>query len=443
MQPAEFMADDELTDDDRNVVSVFKATMRELGGNGLVVLLRPKVFEAPTVFEGDVDVLYDPDRFGAVIRTAFEQAREHGINLLVEQAAPVKKCITFLSTPSSRRIVLELWPHAEVLPPGGRRARIVPWTAIVPRLQRDEQHQAVLPADVEAAFYLAHLHHKRKSLQHPQVRERLKHYQARLASVNGPAANALLLCVNGLLGSELDLRTGSGCATDALTTLGLPPRRGYRAAAARWRRRLSRAFRNRMPEPLVPVVGADGVGKTTLIELLTARTGLHAFTFKHAFRYSLAYRAFYAALGERGGMERNLRDEQLVHWLLLIARARWPIAAHRRRARAGAKRPVVVDRYFWDYLLKLRDSQRAPVRIRGYALYTWLTPTPRLAVVLMAKLATIFARKQELTSGAIDALYSVYCDQIARSGVDKVLFQSTDLPAERAAAEVAAFLGHS
>jgi hypothetical protein len=139
-------------------------------------------------------------------------------------------------------------------------------------------------------------------------------------------------------------------------------------------------------------------------------------------------------------IEQNLIDERLTPLMLMIARARWPIAAHRRRVRAGGKRPVLVDRYFWDYLLKLREAGRPPRRIAGYRLFSAILPFSRRAVILICPVDAMLARKQELSRSAIEALYAVYCDQVARTGLDQTLVQSTDGPVEACTSSVASFL---
>ena len=100
----------------------------------------------------------------------------------------------------------------------------------------------------------------------------------------------------------------------------------------------------------------------------------------------------------------------------------------------------MVDRYFWDYLVKVRGVEAQPSCIAGHHLFSKLVPAPHKAVVLCCGLDTLYSRKQELSAAAIDCLYDLYCDQIARKRVKHVLMLSTDGSFERSYDQIAWFL---
>jgi hypothetical protein len=130
--------------------------------------------------------------------------------------------------------------------------------------------------------------------------------------------------------------------------------------------------------------------------------------------------------------------------ILAVAILRWwPVIITSSIARylRGPGRPtIVVDRYFWDYLVKVRQVDAPPSRVSGYNVVSRLVPEPRKAVVLCCKATTLNSRKKELRPEAVDFLYDFYCDQIARKGVKRVLALSTDGPIERSYRQAAWFL---
>jgi hypothetical protein len=141
---------------------------------------------------------------------------------------------------------------------------------------------------------------------------------------------------------------------------------------------------------------------------------------------------------------KNLIDENMLRPILAVALLRWwpvIITSSIGRYLRGPGRPtIVVDRYFWDYLVRVRQADAPPSRVSGYNVVSKLVPEPSKAVVLCCKVATLNSRKNELRPEAVDFLYDFYCEQIARNRVKRVLALSTDGPIERSCRQAAWFL---
>lgn len=103
----------------------------------------------------------------------------------------------------------------------------------------------------------------------------------------------------------------------------------------------------------------------------------------------------------------------------------------------------LVDRFFWDYMLRLRQVSRVPRRIGFYGVVSRCLPKPDSSIVLVCDDGLLKHRKDELTTMAIDALYRVYCEQIAIHRIPHVLMLSTRCPIEKSLVKAKLFLVRS
>jgi hypothetical protein len=437
-----------MNEDNVRVFRAFATTLDRLQSMHAAVMLRPKDVCPDTAFHSDYDLLFDPARFAEILAVAVSQCRHYSVSMIVDQRKSYLRRIFFVSDNNAEeRITLELWPHAELTLPGRFLAATgtVEWQSARRFFTTDRTYLAIQPA-VSAAIYLTHLYHKQKALDSPEVRRRLALYRDTLSKSTDHVHADLCRIIDALGGSDADLGKANMQAYAILLQMGVGVRiRRTLPALQRMRRRLARLIGGNGFGP-VPVLGPDGSGKTAIISALGNQEGLPTFKFKKIFRFSLPYRCYHFVQRQFGSppYARNMVDEGIVHLILLTSIVRWwPFAmarAVRSYWRRGAARTIVVDRYFWDYLLTLRDAEVLPARISGYRMLSKLVPTPERAVVLCCSSETIHSRKTELTSAAIDCLYELYWDQIARRRVPSVLMLSTDGPFERSYSQAARFL---
>lgn len=180
------------------------------------------------------------------------------------------------------------------------------------------------------------------------------------------------------------------------------------------------------------VVGPDGSGKTTLIDAaLASPLGRH-YRFKRFKRY------FRRVLFHvRKGTDRNDLEERLLWLILPLAWLTFSLS----RGLFGPGSPLVLDRYFYDYFAHhLRDPARPMARVAGYGFWSAVAPRPARLVVAMSPAAVVHARKAEMTVDHIQALYRLYCEQIARARVPRTLFCHTGLDRQVSSQQMVAFL---
>ena len=387
------------------------------------LMLRPRSLDGDEIFQGDFDLLIDGSRFDDILRTVFLVCQQTGVSFVLRQVAPFKRQIELLDE-QGRRVALELWAQAEfqTRSQSGHLSRTGVDYATCAGLD-GSRRDALL-----AALFLLHLHHKGKNLQVPLTRERIDYFAARVVNEPGLAA-----ALKGLQAGTLTLDDVHRMAWEFLREQKTPVIAPWRLAL----RRLGWHVRGALHWPswrTTAVVGPDGSGKSALIDGIMNGPSGKSFRFqrfKRFFRRPL----FYWFKHE----PRNVRDEKLLWLVLPVAWTYFSVS----RLFTGWRRPLILDRYFYDYFVRnVRVGSTEPFRrIAGYGLCTALVPRPRGLIVATCSVAVIHARKHEMDEAAIHAIYDMYRDQVVRGGLPMTLFCHTGISLEQSARHVLAFLG--
>ncbi|ARP90810.1 hypothetical protein CAL14_11365 [Bordetella genomosp. 9] len=388
------------------------------------VMLRPRGHDGDGIFGGDFDFLIDGERFDEILRTVYSVCQEAGVSFIVRQAAPFKRQIELLDD-GGRRVTLELWTQAELRVQGSRGHMTRGGVAYA-------AYEALDPAGrlaLLAALFVLHLHHKKKDLRLALVRERLSYFANAAHGVPG-----LRVALDGLLSGEMDLDAARHVAMAFLNERGVPVLPPATIAARRLAWRLRRALH--WPAwRTVAVVGPDGSGKSALIDDLQASPEGRGFRFK---RFK---RLFRKPLFYWGKEPRNVREEKRLWLVLPVAWGAFTLL----QLFTGWRRPLLLDRYFYDYFVRnVRVGAGAPLRrIAAYPLCSALTPPPQRLVVASCPAQVIHTRKQEMTADAIAAMYEVYLDQVRRGMLPATLFCHTGGSREQSGLHVRRFLAAS
>ena len=401
-------------------------TLMQAGESGQIpwVLLRPRGFDRVSVFEDDFDFLVDPQRFDTILAAVFQICQDAGISFIVRQQSAFKRQIELLD-PDGQRVTLELWPHAEL--------RMHTGHGHFTRGALDYAAYAATPADARpsllAALFMLHLHHKQKDLHADPVRARLGHFLAQ------PQLDADLRAVLvALRDGTADLRQGHAAAMAYLQARRIPLKSAWQLVAARAGRAMRRWLAWPAPRTMA-LVGPDGSGKTALIDAIRqspAGKGLRDRPFKRVFRQVLYH--------WRTSEDRNERDEKMLWLVLPVA---W-VCFSASRWLTGWARPILYDRYFYDYFVRdVRDPELPLRRIGAYDLCTALAPRPQRLIVASCPPDIIHQRKTEMTRGSIVQLYQVSLDQVVRAGIPETLFCHTGVALQASCAQVADFLNGS
>jgi hypothetical protein len=388
-------------------------------------MLRPRGFDNEDVFHGDFDFLIDAARFDEILRTVFSVCQAAGISFVLRQTSPFKRQVELLDE-SARRVTVELWTHAELRTRnrGGHMTRAGVAYAAYERLDAAGRDGLL------AALFLLHLHHKRKDLKIPLVQERLAYFSARAGAAPG-LRNAL----ENLRTDAPDLG-GARKAADAFLREHAIPVISPAAIASR---RLAWRLRRALHWPswrTTAVVGPDGSGKGTLIAGIKQGPEGRQYRFqrfKRFFRRPLFY--------WRQDEPRNVRDEKLLWLILPVAWTYFSLS----RLFTGWTKPLILDRYFYDYFVRnVRVTTAQPFRrIAAYGLCTALAPRPQRLIVASCPAATIHERKLEMTQAAIASMYDMYIDQVAAGWLPLTLFCYTGASAALSSLHVRAFLGET
>ncbi len=399
--------------------------LQNLGDSGQIpwVLLRPRAPDETSIFDGDFDFLIDEERFDQILNAVFRICRDAGVSFIVVQRAAFKRQILLLDAGSGRQVTLELWPHAEFRMGHGRPDR----AALTYRAW--ESTPAHERNSLLACVFVLHLHHKQKDLQSKSVQTRLEHFLGYT-----DLAPDLHDTLSGLKAGRIDAGQARARALAHLQSRMVPLVRPWQLTGRRVRKALRRLLRWPAPGTRA-IVGPDGSGKTALLDALSrseAGRRLHVRRFKRYFR-----RVLYHLVQSE---PRNVRDEKTLWLILPVA---W-LCFSLSRWLTGWARPIILDRYFYDYFVRdVRHESRTLRRIAAYDLCSTLVPCPQRLIVASCPAPIIRRRKREMSSESIEGLYQVYLDQVIRSGVPQTLFCHTGIPLETSIQQLAAFLEES
>ncbi|CAM3357758.1 Thymidylate kinase-like domain-containing protein [Bordetella sputigena] len=396
----------------------------ELARTGRIpcVMLRPRDIDGDGIFQGDFDFLIDDARFDEILAALFHLCQQTGVSFILRQSAPFKRQAELLHD-DGRRVILEFWPHAELRTRGdvGPLSRAGVDYATYARLD-DKDRGALL-----AALFLLHLHHKRKKLDTPLVRDRLAYFAERTVDIPG-----LGTAMRGLLAGTLELDAAHHTATAYLLEHDIAVIPPARIALKRLAWHLRRALH--WPSwGTTAVVGPDGSGKSALIERIQSAPQGARFSFK---RFK---RLFRKPLFYWGSEPRNIRDEKRLWLILPVAWATFSLTS----LCTGWRRPLVLDRYFYDYFVRnVRVGSQQPFRrIAAYALCSALAPRPQRLVIASCPPEIIHQRKQEMSREAIASMYDMYLDQVRRGRLAATLFCHTGVSLEESSRHALLFLG--
>lgn len=397
-----------------------------------VILLRPKPITRQDAFDGDYDYLVNPRSFARLYFNALQAGREASTPVVVNQNAPRKRVLTF-GPKTGQQIKCELWPHAELVGPDGRKTTIH-WQDLQKLAFQTESLRTAL-----AAIYVTHLHYKNKDLNSPEVNWRLNWFKANLHGFHSAASSDISTTLDDLAGGRTDKRNANISALQVLERLDLTPSPDMRGQALGKYKKLTKlAPRHLRRHAIMPVVGPDGVGKTTIVEgfVQAEGSGHRSAKFKRLFRHwagmkpaYLINKAFPGVFCDQGRpLKNNELDERFSWAAILVATLTYRFLQLSILVQPLRSKPsqVALDRFFWDYLVKPRASTDALMPTPGARWLVRITPKPKKIVICVAAPALIRSRKRELTSSVIEGLYEHYVSLLASNRATSALFLPCD-----------------
>jgi thymidylate kinase len=368
-----------------------------------IVPLRYKPLSEEFAFEGDYDFVSSFESVNEILKTLFLLASSANVNFTINRLRFGKLAITIYSGIDDKTILLEIWNFLDVkydsaLP-------LILWEDIEPVLIFDEEKGYCFPLEIESLYYLSHLKSKKKELSVPLIQKRLHHYKDALVAQNSDIS----ILYDELLSAKIDRDEAGSRANILLHEHKIlfgkdDTKRSGEVQKLRMRTSLHRIYAQILKKnKIFPVVGPDGVGKTSIIEALKSKVAskIKYYRFKGLFRHTLLYKIIRPFLfKKKDKMEKNQYDDINGVWMFYIALLHFPFLL---LARAISAKIYFSDRYFHDWILQDTRflDKRASLRTNWKTLLH-RAPNSYWFIHLDAPNEVILSRKDELNNDAID-----------------------------------------
>jgi len=370
-----------------------------------LVSLRYKPYTEEMAFSGDYDYVCASKDLNAIFQTLFTLATQMQVNFTIDRVKYGKSMIRIYDDSNDESILLEIWNYLDLK--SENTLKYMFWEDIEQEVVTNEQGEFHFTVAFEALFYLSHLYTKNKDLSVELIQKRLRYYIEALKNEN---ESSLVTLYERLLCEPSRLKESANEANELLVQRGLLFRKddAIRVAKAKEiqiNRAKSRLYAQLLKKRRVtPVVGPDGVGKTSIIESLQSRAKkkLKMYRFKKLFRHTILYKiaALFLKKEEDKKLEKNQYDDKYGKWMFTIALVRFPLFM---LSISFSKKFYFSDRYFHDLLIKnARFMEREATLREGWQTLLKKSPNTFWFIHLDAPNDVILSRKQELSSQAID-----------------------------------------
>lgn len=407
-------------------LAAFQQALEIMGAEELPIIeLRPKEKTLGAIVTGDYDFAIARSAIPRVLKIFVKACLMNNVDLEYHQNYPNKKVIIIRGECAA--IVIELWPKIEL-----EKNKIKQEMDVSKIFQMISLGQQAEANTILSAIYITHIAYKNKNVSEPLQQERMTYFKALLQAssieMTGEKKKIAdtLLAEYDQVSSETcsinDIEKANKVAVDVLESFGI---RLVTFRQSMTRGKFKKVGSNKIRR-IIPVLGADGAGKTYLCEhIVNGSSGnIKHKPFKAFFRYGLDYRVLMRAAKKVGlGESNNVVDERMPFYValkssMLLAAYDYYLALKKRR--------LIIDRYLCDYFITNIRRDGAPRTIRGYYLAFKLLPKPSKLVVVMAKVETILARKEELTEEKILFIYNFYTTMVAEGYGDKIYFYNSE-----------------
>ncbi|MZI95732.1 hypothetical protein F9817_21345 [Vibrio sp. CAIM 722] len=378
------------------------------------VFIRPKPIREPDIYQGDFDLLVNPEALNDLLRLFHRICSANAINFRIERVKYEKTTVTLFAHSLEHCVEFDIWTELDI------KDRLLPKGTHIPWYKLAEQQQIIekeghftLSDNIAALFYLSHMHSKHKKLESEEVQYRLNYYR-QLPNLDSEV-KYLFDDV-----SEEKMRL----ANKQLQDRGLFAQQSQHRLAQvfyRLKKKLAKSSR------VIAVVGPDGVGKTTVIKQLTKRYRAKYYMYKKTFRRSFLY-LFLRKLTwnkidlQYGPLDKNQYDD-IQHiklfWISLVS-------GYCKAFLCRFGKTTIFDRFYIDLLITGSRSMETPLTM--YPTSRELikkAPTPSCIVQLDAPEATILGRKEELSVQHIQQFREMYFELSIASNTPTYVYINT------------------
>jgi len=425
-----------------SAVEVFKILLGNIQKAQLpLILLRPREISENISYTGDYDFFIPPMYNNELLKIVLDTAISTNSSFTVTRAKHGKIDVTLLNSIDNKSIALEIWNILSVKDPEKKTLRYIYPQILAKYIQNNSEGKLSLSLDIEALYYLSHLFTGKKKLSTPLVKERLLYYLTSLKNSN----SKYHMLFNDLLQNKLEIKEVAHKANMILVDKGLLALKNNLKAniveistkiSSNWiriKRKLFSLIR------LIPIIGPDGVGKTTLIEAVQKSTQkeIGVFKFKKTFRVSPIYKILFPLFRYMFKKELNVKkqigksevDDRYGNFVIFNALLMYPL---RLIKNLFSRKFVFIDRYFHEHLMINARNKAKKSALRNDWKF-WLAFIPRTYIIIQLDAPTevIIKRKNELDEDSIEAYRTYLFQTFLEKPFIVYCYINTDLPAEQ------------
>lgn len=402
-----------------SAVDVFKRFLERVKSKKIpLVSLRPKEISESKSYEGDYDYFLPPIYVNELLQIVFDLAVSENISFTINRYKHGKAVIILHNRTDNQSIFLEVWNMLSVKDPYKKSIRYIYAEQLSPHIYFNEDQDACLPLEVEALYYLSHLYTGGKKLSTPLVHERINHYRTFL----GELGSVYAVWYENLASGVMDIKSAAHLANMELIEKNILFSKSVRSliqegetkiasSMSRFKRQWLRFLKT------IPVVGPDGVGKTTFIEGIVkkATVSIGSFRFKKLFRSSPFYRLLFPLL--QSVLRKRANDNKFIgktevddQFAMIVFLNAFLMSPFRLFWNILIRRVMLVDRYFHDYLLtNIRIQNGSPGLRPNWKMFLYWIPQQYWFIQLDASTEVILSRKTELSAAGISSYrYDVF-----------------------------------
>lgn len=371
-----------------------------------LIQIRYKEFNKKTVYNGDFDYLLSKEDEGSFLNILFEVCKKNNTSFTINRRKYGKLNILLQKDDGSDSIELDIWNALEVKDKSKKMYYI-----FFNKIEKFVDNFK-LKRDIEAVYYLSHIYTKKKDIQNPEVKLRLKYYIDILGYDFNEIKNILQNILNG---DSIDTYIDN-----VLKILQENDLYNYKDSEQN-KYKFLKAYYNFKKSyieyiKIIPFIGPDGVGKTTLIESIENqyRQKARYFRFKKLFRKSIIYNFIYFFKKRLNkNIDKNQLDDINNRVVVFSALCSYPILLIKSFL---FKKYYLSDRYFSDFIFKnLRFKDKKVYLDENWKSILNITPNIHWLVHLDANTNDILERKDELSKDAInfykDKVFEIYLNK--------------------------------
>jgi len=423
----------------KSAVEVFKLFLQNVKSADIpLVLLRPREISETISYTGDYDFFISPEFNDSLLSIMFDTAVTTHSSFTVSRVKHGKVDITLYSRIDNKSIALEIWNILSVKDPMKKTLRYIHPEKLNAQIIKKDDGIFSLPLDVESLYYLSHLYTGGKKLTTPLVHERIEYYSSMLKDAN----SEYQVLFEDLRNEKSEMKSVAHLANMALVEKELLPLKGDIGATLKELSLKTASTYNRTKRKLlaqirlIPVVGPDGVGKTSLIEgvMIDSQKKMGSFRFKKTFRVSPIYKLFLPILKYKLDKEVNNSidigkseiDDRYGNFVIFNAVLLFPLRVIKN---LFSKKFVFVDRYFYEFLFENVRLKLGKPRLRSdWKFLLAFIPRTYMMVHLDAPTKLVLQRKEELDEEGIDAYRKYLFKTQLNKPFTVYCYINTDLP---------------